>query len=107
MADPAGGPAWNGWGADFTNARFQTAQAAGLDAASAERLKLKWAFGFPGGTSAFGQPSIVSGRVFVGTDTGFVYALDAQTGAPLWTSHVEENYTGRVTAAPALYEGRL
>jgi polyvinyl alcohol dehydrogenase (cytochrome) len=159
MADPAAGPAWNGWGAGSSNARFQPAAAAGLDAASVSRLKLKWAFGYPGGTSAYGQPSIVSGRIFVGTDTGFVYALDAktgcvywsfqtkagvrnamtigplrangaapgtvryavyfgdvkanvyaldaQTGAEVWSAHVEDHYTGRVTAAPALYDGRL
>src|SRR5438874_13401563 len=30
MADPSSGPAWNGWGADSSNTRFQTAKAAGL-----------------------------------------------------------------------------
>jgi polyvinyl alcohol dehydrogenase (cytochrome) len=155
LADPAAGPAWNGWGASLRNARFQPAEGAGLDAAAVRRLKLKWAFGYPGGVSAFGQPSVVSGRVFVGTDTGFiyaldaasgcvywsfqtiagvrnpmtvgrvgsaasaplavffgdlkanVYALDAQTGAQLWVTHVEDHYTGRVTAAPAVHDGRL
>jgi polyvinyl alcohol dehydrogenase (cytochrome) len=155
MRDPAAGPAWNGWGADLANDRFQPAKAAGLTAADLPKLKLKWAFGFPGGTSAYGQPSVVSGRVFVGSDTGWVYsldaktgcvywsfqtkagvrnamtvgpitghpgvkyavffgdvkanayALDAQTGRQLWTRHVEENFTDRITAAPALYRGRL
>ena len=30
LSDPARGAAWNGWGADMSNARFQPAQAAGL-----------------------------------------------------------------------------
>src|SRR5258708_29292105 len=59
-------PAWNGWGADSSNARFQTAQAAGISAEQVQRLRLKWAFGFPGATSVYGQPSVVAGRVFMG-----------------------------------------
>jgi mono/diheme cytochrome c family protein len=51
MADPAGGPAWNGWGADLTNARFQPVQAAGLDAASAERPKSATCSGIHAGGS--------------------------------------------------------
>src|SRR2546426_794616 len=42
LTDPARGPAWNGWGADRSNSRFQPAQAAGLTAAQVPRLKLKW-----------------------------------------------------------------
>src|SRR5262245_38726528 len=77
LIDPARGPAWNGWGADASNSRFQPAQAAGLTAAQVPRLKLKWVFGFPSGVSANTQPTIASGRVFVGSDNGFVYSLDA------------------------------
>ena len=58
---------------------FRSTAAAGLSAATVPNLKLKWAFGFPGGTSAFGQPAVVAGRVFVGSDIGYVYSLDAAT----------------------------
>jgi polyvinyl alcohol dehydrogenase (cytochrome) len=85
MADPAAGPAWNGWGAGPENRRFQSTTAAGLSADTIGQLQLKWAFGFPGGTSAYGQPAVVSGRVFVGTDTGWVYSLDAITGCIHWS----------------------
>jgi polyvinyl alcohol dehydrogenase (cytochrome) len=146
---------WNGWGNGLANNRFQSAAAAGLTAATVPNLKLKWAFGFPGGTSAFGQPTVVAGRVFVGSDIGYVYsldaatgcvywsyrtdagvrnamtvgpirrsgktryavyfgdlkanayAIDAQTGAGIWKTHVEKHFATRVTAAPALYKGRL
>ena len=47
MADPAAGPAWNGWGNGLANTRFQPAAAARLTAADVPRLKLKWAFGIP------------------------------------------------------------
>ncbi len=85
LADPASSAAWNGWGVNLSNARFQSAKDAGLTPADVPRLKLKWAFGFPTGLSAYGQPSVVSGRVFVGTDIGYIYSLDAQTGCVYWS----------------------
>jgi polyvinyl alcohol dehydrogenase (cytochrome) len=146
---------WNGWGNGPENNRFQPAATAGLTADSVVHLKLKWAFGYPGGTSAYGQPTVVGGRVFVGTDIGYIYsldassgcvywsyrteagvrnamtvgtvrtkgrmqyavffgdlkanayAIDAHTGSEIWKTRVEENFATRVTAAPALYDGRL
>jgi polyvinyl alcohol dehydrogenase (cytochrome) len=142
---------WNGWGADADNSRYQSAAKAALTPDQVKTLKLKWAFGYPDGSSAYGQPSIVGGRVFVGADTGYVYSLDAktgcvhwsfqakagvrnamsvamaggkamvffgdlkanvygldaQTGQQLWTNHVEDNFTDRVTAAPAVYGGKV
>jgi polyvinyl alcohol dehydrogenase (cytochrome) len=80
---PFTGSEWNGWGADGSNTRFQPTP--GLTAADTPKLALRWAFGFPMGNSAYGQPSIVGGRVFVGADTGFVYALDAKTGCVHWS----------------------
>ena len=81
--DPAAGASWSGWGAESGNTRFQ--QTPGLSAADVPMLKLKWAFGFPMGNSAYGQPSLAGGRVFVGADTGFVYSLDAATGCIHWS----------------------
>lgn len=85
LTDPSRSPAWNGWGGDSSNSRFQSAQAAGLTVAQVPRLKLKWAFGFPSGVSANAQPTIASGRVFVGSDNGYVYSLDAQSGCVYWS----------------------
>jgi polyvinyl alcohol dehydrogenase (cytochrome) len=79
-----GTPAWNGW-ADAANTRFQPAKAAGLTRDTTPKLKLKWAFGFPGVTTAFGTPTVVDGKVFVGDAAGVVYALDARTGCVYWT----------------------
>jgi polyvinyl alcohol dehydrogenase (cytochrome) len=79
------GPRWSGWGNDATNARMQTAEGAGLTAAQVPKLTLQWAFGFPNGTSAYGQPAVAGGRVFIGSDNGFVYSLDAATGCVYWS----------------------
>src|SRR6185436_17866215 len=75
MSDPARGPAWNGWSADMSNTRFQSAQSAGLTAAQVPQLKLKWAFGLPAGMTSSSQPTVASGRVFFGSDHGFLYSV--------------------------------
>ncbi|MGH9594257.1 MAG: PQQ-binding-like beta-propeller repeat protein, partial [Bryobacteraceae bacterium] len=75
---------WNGW-ADAANTRFQSARTAGLTRQTTLKLKLKWAFGFPGVTTAFGTPTVFDGRVFVGAADGAVYSLDARAGCVYWT----------------------
>jgi polyvinyl alcohol dehydrogenase (cytochrome) len=75
---------WNGW-SDAANNRFQTGHAAGLTTQTTPRLKLKWAFGFPGVTGAFGTPAVFGGKIFVGAADGTVYSLDAHTGCVYWT----------------------
>lgn len=89
---------WNGWGVDSDNSRFQPSP--GLAAADVPKLTLKWAFGFPMGNSAYGQPSVVGGRVFVGSDTGFVYALDAVTGCIYWSYQANAGVRTAVTIGP-------
>jgi polyvinyl alcohol dehydrogenase (cytochrome) len=86
--DPFSGPTWNGWGAGNANQRFQSFQDAGLSADDLPKLKLKWAFGFPGEVSMSSQPTVVGGRLFVGTRAGFLYALDAGKGCMYWRSRV-------------------
>jgi len=78
-------PYWNGWGAGVAQARYQSAKMARLTADDVPRLKLKWVFGFPGAHRAYGQPAAVGGRVFVGSENGSVYSLDAQTGCEYWS----------------------
>lgn len=77
-------PMSNGWGMDAGNGRFQTAAQAGITAAALPTLKLRWAFGFPGATHAYSQPTVAAGRVYVGSETGLVYAIDAQSGCYHW-----------------------
>ena len=79
----ADGPVLERVGIDGSNSRFQTSP--GLTAADTPKLALKWAFGFPSGNSAYGQPTVAGGRVFVGADTGFVYSLDASSGCVHWS----------------------
>src|SRR5579863_3199068 len=84
FADPMSVPHWNGWGVDSSQRRFQPAEMAQLAAEDVPRLKLKWAFGFPGAKFAFAQPTVMGGWVFVGSEGGKVYSLDAKTGCTYW-----------------------
>ena len=96
---PLKGSEWNGWGFDSANSRYQTSP--GLTADDAPKLALKWAFGFPSGNSAYGQPTVAGGRVFVGADTGFLYALDAASGCIYWSFRANAG----IRTAPAIGPG--
>jgi polyvinyl alcohol dehydrogenase (cytochrome) len=89
---------WNGWSPDPTNARYQSK--GGVTAAEIPRLTLKWAFGFPGASSVYGQPTVAGGRVFVGVDTGYVYALDARSGCVHWSFLAETGVRNAVAIGP-------
>lgn len=103
MENPASAPAWNGWGRDETNARFQTA--AGITADQVPKLKLKWAFALPGAHSAYSQPTVVAGRVFVGSDAGWVYSLDARTGCVYWSFMTKASMRNAVSVGPVKGRG--
>jgi polyvinyl alcohol dehydrogenase (cytochrome) len=73
---------WNGWGYDLQNTRYQPKP--GIVAADIPNLKLKWAFAFAGDTVRSAQPAVAGNRVFTGSASGAVYALDAATGCTWW-----------------------
>lgn len=97
LADLTSAPAWNGWGGDLSNSRFQSAQAAQLSANDVPKLKLKWAFGLAGVKQVYGEPVVVAGRVFVGSDAGDVYSLDADSGCVYWSFHAEAGVRSAVS----------
>ena len=93
----AAGPSYNGWGANPENWRYQPEP--GLSAAQLGKLEVKWAFGFPGAVVAFGQPTVVGGRVFVGSQNGHVYAIDARTGCYFWDYAASTGVRTAITVA--------
>ncbi len=102
LQDFAKTPHWTGWSPSTTNSRFQSAEQAGLAASDLPRLKLKWAFGFPDASVAWSHPTVAAGRVFVGSQNGTVYSLDAKTGCIYWTFSAK----GGVRTAVAVGTGR-
>jgi polyvinyl alcohol dehydrogenase (cytochrome) len=94
------GDSWNGWGGGVTNTRYQPANKGGLSAEKVPQLKLKWAFGFAGVTSARAQPAVMGGRLFVGSENGDVYALNAKTGCTYWVYHAQAGIRTAVSVGP-------
>lgn len=91
-------PTWNRWGGDVENSRFQPLGTAGLDAASVPKLQLAWAVALPGEEAARSQPAVMGGRLFVGSNGGVVFALDARTGCRHWAFHADFGIRGGVVA---------
>lgn len=91
---------WNGWGPKGDNARFQTADIAGLSIDQVKKLKLKWAFGYDGDVNAFALPAFFDGQMFVGSARGSVYALRAETGCVQWTFEANGPVRSAMIVAP-------
>jgi polyvinyl alcohol dehydrogenase (cytochrome) len=89
---------WNGWSPDIENTRFQADPA--LTPAEIPRLKRKWVFAYPG-AAALGPPSVIGGRVYVGTDGGSVLSLDATTGCTYWATKPGLFAKSAITVAPS------
>ncbi len=93
------GPVWNGWGVDIANTRNQPAQHAGLSVEDIPQLTLKWAFGYPNVSSAQSQPAVVGGRLFVASQRGEVYALNAETGCKYWMYEAHSGVRSAISIA--------
>ncbi len=97
---PLDGPRWNGWGVDVNNSRFQPADMAGLTAEQVPRLRLRWAYAFPGASLSFAPPTIVGGLLFIGGTDRKVHALDARSGCTLWTFATDGAVRAAISFAP-------
>src|SRR5690349_17845930 len=103
-------PSWASWGGGLTNTRFLPANEAGLQADSVPHLVLKWAFAFPDTSTLRSQPAVYRGRIFVGSQDGSVYALDAASGCVHWTTMVQSQVRsgiaiGEVAGNPTIFFG--
>jgi polyvinyl alcohol dehydrogenase (cytochrome) len=106
LAKPLDQPHWNGWGANLAQHRYQPAAMARLPANDVPRLKLKWAFAFPGVNRAFAQPTVVGGRVFVGSAATAVYSLNATSGCQYWAFKPDAPVRTAITIGPGSEPGK-
>ena len=88
---------WNGWGRDTDNSRFQPGP--GLRPEDVSRLKVKWAFAYPGNI-AYGQPTIIGDRLYVTSEVGQVYCLNARTGCTYWTLNAGVGVRSAISVGP-------
>jgi polyvinyl alcohol dehydrogenase (cytochrome) len=97
----AGAPQSNGWSTSPTNSRFQDAASARLTGADVPKLKLKWAFNLGAVTMGRAQATVAGGRLFLTSQTGAVYSLDAATGCTWWGFQAAAGLRGGVTIGEA------
>ena len=83
--DPKLPPVSGGWGVDERNTRFQPAETGGLTAENVHRLEVKWTHAYPDAFQGRSQPVYGGGAIYVGSQNGTVWALDAKTGCLRWT----------------------
>lgn len=91
------GPQWNGWGRDLDNSRYQPKP--GFKAEDIPRLKVKWAWAHPG-PMATGQPTIIGDRLFVTTEVGQIFCLNAQTGCQYWAMNAGAAVRAAISVGP-------
>lgn len=87
---------WNGWGRDLAGSRYQPNS--GIAAQDLPKLKVKWAFAYPGGR-VNSQPTLIGDRVLVASRPGSVYSLDAETGCTHWTTQVGSGVRAAISVA--------
>jgi polyvinyl alcohol dehydrogenase (cytochrome) len=95
------GPRIQGWGFDLANSRRIPAEIAGLAPADIPKLKLKWALAYPGALRARSQPTFAMGALYVGSQDGTVYALDAASGCVRWTFRATAEVRTPIVIGPA------
>ncbi|MBT4522351.1 MAG: PQQ-binding-like beta-propeller repeat protein [Halieaceae bacterium] len=74
-----------GWGVDLHHTRFQSEAAGGLSAENVSTLEVKWVFAYPNAYQARSEPVYGGGAIYVGSQDGTVWSLDARTGCLRWT----------------------
>jgi polyvinyl alcohol dehydrogenase (cytochrome) len=102
---------WPTWQGDTAGSRHNAAERR-INPATAAKLKLKWAFAYPKSDSPVkSQPAVVGDRIFFGGPDGTFYALNADTGATLWTftlTSVDPGAGGGVVLnGPAVARGKV
>ncbi len=98
--DRSSPPALQGWGFTPDNHREIPTAVAGIDRDNVSTLKLKWAFAFPEAVRARSHPATAAGAVFVGSQSGAVYALDRNSGCVRWQFQASAEVRTGIVIAP-------
>jgi polyvinyl alcohol dehydrogenase (cytochrome) len=99
----AGGD-WPMYGHDYGNSRFQDKEIT-LGTVQAATLQEAWAFSTGGKGDFTGTPIIADGCVFVGSNSGWAFALNADTGKQVWASKIDTN--AGIDSSAAVDHGRV
>src|SRR6266550_2400829 len=93
------GGEWPTYGHDYSNTRFQDKESV-ISVGDAPFLTPAWSFStaVAGGEGDItGTPIVTGGCVYVATNSGFVYAMNADSGKVLWKAQVP--YGGGISSS--------
>ena len=88
-----------GWGGDKEGTGYIKASVAKLSQKQVSRLKLKWAFGFDGGTVTRSKPTVIDESIIFGSQYGEVYCLDMISGCVQWMFQADAVVRGGIAVS--------
>ena len=88
------------WGLERGGSHFIPSSVASVRAEDLDTLVLDWAFAYPAANRARSQPAIGGGALFVGSQSGLVYAFDLETGCTRWQFKAAAEVRNAVTLEP-------
>ena len=84
MPDPSKSPSWNGWERGTSQHTVQGCERLRAHGGADSESQVEMGIRFPAGVCRpSGSPPVAAGRIFVGSDIGYVYSLDMHTGCVL------------------------
>ncbi|MGH2736641.1 MAG: PQQ-binding-like beta-propeller repeat protein [Actinomycetota bacterium] len=97
------GGEWRFFGHDYSNTRTQPAEKT-IGVAEAVTLQPAWSFSTGGKGDFTGTPVIADGCLYMGSNSGWVYALNADTGRTVWQTKVK---AGGINSSLAVLDGKV
>lgn len=86
---------WSNWGNGLSNQRVQAKSS--LNPQNINQLELKWAFGFNDSIRIRSQPLVTEDTIYIGSQSGHVYALSLDTGCQWWSFKADAEVRGAIT----------
>ena len=93
-------PVFQNWGLDSAASHFMPPEIAHITNKNIASLELDWAFAYPDATRARSQPALGAGAIYVGSQSGLVYAFDMETGCTRWQVQASSEVRNGLTLEP-------
>lgn len=93
-------PQLSNWGFDLASSHYLPPSVAQLSASVLGQVTLDWAFAYPTATRARSQPTVAGGSLFVGSQSGLVYAFDLESGCTRWQFQAASEVRNAIVAEP-------
>ncbi len=93
-------PVFQHWGLNAGASHFMSPSVARVTGKNIASLELDWAFAYPDATRARSQPAFGAGALFVGSQSGLVYAFDMETGCTRWQFQASSEVRNGLTLEP-------